>query len=72
MCTVSVMADYGRTRIAPEVWTQPVWNEYQEILKRLGDLDKKLGEPDCESEDKTEWMKAIEERLAKIEAGGEQ
>lgn len=70
MCMVSVIQDYGRTRIDPTTWTQPVFNEYQEILRRLGELDKKLGEPDCEDPEKATWMKAIEDRLAALEAGG--
>lgn len=67
MCTYSVISEYGQFRIAPEQWTRPVWSEYQEILRRLTELDKKLDQPDCVDPAKVEWMAAIEERLRKLE-----
>lgn len=66
MCLVSVVSDYGRG-IAPQQWTKPVFNEYQEILKRLTGLDAKLNQPDCEDPEKAAWMRAIEERLSALE-----
>lgn len=67
MCMVSVINDYGRQRVPVKDWNRSNWGEYQEILHRLGELDKKLGEPNCETPDKLEWQKAIEERLRKLE-----
>jgi tetrahydromethanopterin S-methyltransferase subunit G len=67
MCLVSVMSDYGRNNIAPTQWTQPVFNEYQEILKRLAELDAKLNQPDCVDPAKAAWMREVEERLQKLE-----
>lgn len=67
MCMVSVIYDYGRT-VPQAQWTWPAFSEYQEIIRRLEALDKKLGEPDCHDPAKGDWMKAIEERLKKLEA----
>lgn len=62
------MSDYGRDRIPAAQWTRPVFNEYQEILKRLAALDEKLAQPDCVDPSKAEWMKAIEQRLNALES----
>ena len=68
MCSVSVINDYGRTRIPETQWTRDTWSDYQEILRRLTALDDKLGQPNCETPDKLEWQKAVESRLAALEA----
>lgn len=67
MCMVSIINDYGHLRVQLQQWTHQTWSEYQEILRRLADLDRKLGEPNCETADKLEWQKSIEERLSKLE-----
>jgi hypothetical protein len=69
MCSVSVIQDYMRQRVAPMDWTRPVWTEYQEVLRRLEALDAKLGQPHCEDPAKAAWMAAVEERLKKLESG---
>jgi len=51
-----------------QTWTPPIWGEYQEILKRLADLDAKLGQPDCVHPAKEAWMREVEKRLAALEA----
>lgn len=68
MCAVSVINDYGRLNVPLQSWTPNAWADYQEILRRLADLDKKLGEPDCETASKLGWQEAVEARLAKLEA----
>jgi hypothetical protein len=68
MCAVSVINDYGHYRIPLNTWTPDTWGQYQDILRRLAELDKKLGEPDCETAGKLEWQNAVEARLAKLEA----
>lgn len=68
MCSVSVIQDYMRERVEPYQWTRPVWNDYQEVLRRLEALDAKLGQPHCEDPAKAAWMREIEARLAKLEA----
>jgi len=68
VCVTSAVFDYfgqGPGQSAP--WTPAVYNEFQEILKRLEELDKKLGQPHCEDPAKAAWMREVEERLAKLE-----
>ena len=67
MCVTSVVHDYMRQNVPIYQWTQPMFNEYQEIIRRLGLLDEKLNQPDCEDPAKAAWMKEVEERLAKLE-----
>ena len=69
MCMVSVINDYGRQNIPTVQWNYNNFNEFKEILKRLEALDAKLGQPDCETPEKTAWMKEVEERLAALEPG---
>jgi hypothetical protein len=66
MCMVSVVSDYGMT-ITPNTWTRDTFSEYQEILKRIGDLDAKLGQPDCVDPAKEAWMREVERRLSALE-----
>ena len=78
MCAVSMVTDYYRQpgnlpfqwpQAAPAAlpWTPDAFSDLKEILKRVKDLDTKLGLPDCEDPKKAEWMKSIEDRLAKLE-----
>lgn len=67
MCSVSVIHDYMRTNVPIDQWTRPVFNEYQEIIRRLDKLDGKLKQPECEDPEKAAWMRAVEERLASLE-----
>lgn len=68
MCVVSATHDYMMKRTKYEDWTRPAFNEYAEIIRRLGELDKKLGQPDCVDPAKDAWMRDIDERLRKLEA----
>lgn len=71
MCAVSAVHDYMRTNIPVNVWQQTpsLFNEYQEIIRRLDALDKKLDQKDCPDPQKAAWMaevsKMIEEAKAK-------
>jgi hypothetical protein len=67
MCAVSAMGDYFRQNVSLQQWTRPVFSEYQEVLRRLADLDAKLGQPDCEDPAKAAWMREVEARLASLE-----
>jgi len=66
MCMVSVVMDYGR-RVQPNTWTPQSFGDFQEIIRRLDLLDKKLGEPECHDPQKATWMAEIERRLAALE-----
>jgi hypothetical protein len=68
MCAVSVLHDYMRTNVPLDQWTRPVFNEYQEIIRRLDALDGKLDQSECEDPAKASWMREVEERLRKLEA----
>lgn len=67
MCAVSNVLDYGRVNIPQTQWTRDTFSEYQEIIRRLSALDKKLNQPDCEDPAKATWMREVEDRLAKLE-----
>jgi hypothetical protein len=66
MCMVSVVSVAGSS-IPVDTWTRPAFSEYQEILKRIADLDAKLGQPDCVDPAKEAWMREVEKRLAQLE-----
>ena len=82
MCVVSMVSDWyndewRRTnppiqpwpQVAPVTlpWDQTTYNLLQEIMKKMKELDEKLGLPNCEDPKKAEWMKSIEKRLKKLE-----
>lgn len=67
MCSVSVINEYWRDNTEPHQWTRPMFDEYKEIIRRLEELDTKLGQPDCYDPAKAAWMREIEERLDKLE-----
>ena len=68
MCVVSVVQQWSGTQVPQENWTRPIFNEYQEIIKKLEELDRKLGFGNCEDPAKAAWMKSVEERLKALEA----
>ena len=41
--------------------------EFEKLRKAAEEFDKRTGQPDCEDPSKLEWMKEIEQRLAKLE-----
>lgn len=65
MCTYSMVHDWAQ-QIPPQHWNRPMLNEYQELIRRLEEIDKKLNLPNC-NPNKGEFLKAIEERLDRIE-----
>lgn len=67
MCVVSVVQDYFKNQ-PPSIWNQSTFDEYKEIIRRLGELDKKLDQKDCEDPAKAAWMKEVEERLKTLES----
>ncbi len=67
MCAVSATHDYMSKNVPLDTWTRSMFNEYQEIIRRLGELDEKLNQPDCPDPAKAAWMKQVEERLDTLE-----
>jgi hypothetical protein len=66
MCAVSATMEYMQ-RIPIDKWDRPAFNDFQEVIRRLEALDAKLDQPDCHDPAKAEWMRAVEERLEKLE-----
>lgn len=66
MCCVSVVSEYFDQI---NQWTPTTtYFEYQEILKRLEALDKRLSQRDCVDPNKQVWQRQIEERLLALES----
>lgn len=66
MCMVSVISNYGQT-VPVHQWTPSSFYDFQEVIRRLEALDKKLDQPHCEDPAKAAWMREVEERLKKLE-----
>lgn len=60
MCMVSVVTGYGMN-VPQQSWTLPTWKQFQDLVKRVEDLDKKLGESDCVDPAKDAWMQKMSE-----------
>lgn len=67
MCVTSAVMQYMRDYTTPVQWTQPMFDEYKEIIRRLEALDEKLDQADCEDPAKAAWMREVEGRLAQLE-----
>lgn len=74
MCMVSVIAEhfgglFGQSvtntdpSVYPRVVTAEQWNEYLRLKAMAAELDRAMGQPDCDTEAKTAWEKSIEARL---------
>lgn len=81
MCVYSAISEWGRNTFNPHAFPQVVppttvnitmeqWKEYLKLLEAAKKFDDATGQPNCESEDKTAWMKEVEDRLKAIEEGG--
>jgi len=69
VCMVSMVIDYARQRVEPNIWIQQpqTYFDFKRLLEKIEELDRKLGEPECRDPAKAAWMREIEERLAKLE-----
>lgn len=47
----------------PPGWTWIKWGEYQELLRKAAEYDKRMGQPECEDPQKEAMMAEIEKRL---------
>lgn len=66
MCSVSMVHDWAK-QIQPDQWTRPMFDGYQELVRRLDELDKRTKQPECEDPSKADFMKRVLERLEAIE-----
>lgn len=84
MCVVSNIGDYGRQQwpqpwktipLEPGSWpsdtpSREAWDEYKDLIEKAKEFDQKTGQPECESEEKTAWMKDMEDRISQLEQRG--
>lgn len=68
MCAVSMIHDFAKKWYEKDTWTKPKLDDYKEIVRRLDEIDKKLGLEACEP-NKAEFIQEIEDRLTSIEEG---
>ena len=68
MCAVSVVLDYMDRRVPLASWTGPIYNDFQQIIRQLEELDRKLNQPDCVDPQKEDILRRIEAQLDKIDA----
>ena len=66
MCMVSMVMDTA-AKFPAAGWTLDTWQLFNQVLRRLDELDRKLGQPDCHDPRKAEWMRSVEERLRCLE-----
>jgi hypothetical protein len=67
-----MIADWGRLQPWKD-WGLPQINDYEDLIRKAQEIDKKTGQPDCESPEKTSWEKELidlKKRLEKLEAQG--
>ena len=63
MCAVSMILDYVDRNVPLGIWTRPVYDDFQQIIRQLEELDRKLDQPDCVDPQKEEILKRIERML---------
>lgn len=62
-----MITGYGMRYPDPH-WTPANWPDFNELIRKAGEYDKKHGEPDCIDPEKDAWMKRIEARIAELES----
>lgn len=62
-----MVQQWSGTYIPNTYWTPANFSEYQEIIRLLTELDRKLGLANCEDPAKAAWMENIEKRMKKLE-----
>lgn len=64
MCAVSMISDhYQRTWPLDSGWTKIRWEEYQELLRKANEYDRRNNQPDCVDPKKAEFTQAVEKLL---------
>jgi len=51
----------------PSLWTREQYEEAMDILRRIKEMEDRLGGCPCEEPGKLDFLKAIEERLTRLE-----
>lgn len=82
MCVVSQILDYGKDRwsfVPPYTLpnnpveyiplpTKEELEEFRRLIEAARRFDEATGQPDCELDEKLEWLKDLEARVRKLEA----
>lgn len=69
MCVVSVVVDQSQRQWGSiQTWPAPVVVDMSQIIEKLSEIDKKLGAKDCYDPKKDEFLKALADRVAALEA----
>jgi hypothetical protein len=68
MCSVSAVLDYGMQK-PPNFWTKDKVAGFKKVVDEAERFDEEQGEPECETDYKIQWLKDLEERVRKLEAG---
>jgi hypothetical protein len=66
MCMVSMIIDYARDNTQWAQWDWAKYYELESIIKRLDDLDKSLGEPECKDDRKGEYLAELKSQIAGV------
>lgn len=73
MCVVSMVHDYYNDRLRNpqplppyQHWDLTAVQLLQDAIKKLEELDKRLGDRECKLDKKTKWLRDLEERLTKL------
>lgn len=70
MCAVSQIHMWAKQNIPLDQWSRITFTEYQDIIRRIQELDDKLNQKECVDPSKAAWMKDVEKRLSKLERKG--
>lgn len=71
MCVYSMVVDLGQElhkQYPGQDWDWNTVQQFLEVLRRLDEIDKKLGLKDCADEEKDAFMKKVFERVDALEA----
>lgn len=62
MCTTSMVMQWGWERWpTPQVFPPTEYPAYMELLRKAGEYDKLMQQPDCPDPAKAAWQKAVED-----------
>lgn len=69
MCVYCMIADWGKEFAPPDryQWTRPMLDQFEELLKRVKELEDKVDPCPCPDESKMDFLKEIRDKLDEIE-----
>lgn len=66
MCAVSMIHDWAQA-LPMQSWNPITYQHYLDLIRRIEELDRKVGQPDCEDPAKAAFLKSIGDRLSNLE-----